>query len=141
MMKLKHFHPEEPGWKGNFHKVNGLLLLLLDALREEIGHPFVVHCAYETGGHSPNSQHYLGNAVDFHIEGLSFPEAIERMEEALERLQVADRVGFGIYPDWNNPGFHLDVRNVGRKVRWGRIGEQYVSYQEALEYTYAKFTQ
>lgn len=134
-MKLKHFRPEEPGWKGNFHKVNGLLLLLLDALREEIGYPFVIHCAYETSGHSPKSQHYIGNAVDFHIEGLPFPEAVIRMEEALERLQVADRVGLGLYPCWYNPGFHLDVRNDGKRARWGRIKGDYLSYDYVREWT------
>jgi uncharacterized protein YcbK (DUF882 family) len=132
-MRLKHFHPEEKGWKGNFHKVNGLLLLLLDALREEIGCPFVIHCAYETSGHSPKSQHYLGNAVDFHIEGLPFLEAMGRMERALENLQVSDRVGLGIYPHWLHPGFHLDVR--GLRARWGRfdygLSRGYVSYEVA----------
>ena len=44
------------------------------------------------------------------------------MIEALNDLQVAEKVGFGIYPDWNSPGFHLDAR--GEWARWGYIGDK-----------------
>jgi len=128
---LKHFTPDE-NW-GDPDKINGLLLLLLDALRDRWSAPFSVHCAYDLSGHLDKSEHYLGNAVDFHIDdGESFALQISVMEHFLEGLQVAGHCGLGIYPGWNKPGFHLDVR--GAKARWGRIGEDYVGFDEAKTY-------
>ena len=131
---LDNFTPEE-AW-GDPTKVNGSLLLLLQAIRTYIAHGFTVHNAYTHTGHAPSSQHYVGNAVDFHISGIPFYEAVLVVEEALHFYQVEEHVGLGIYPDWNTPGFHLDVR--GTKARWGRIGNDYVSYEQAKEYAKAK---
>jgi hypothetical protein len=113
--------------------MNGLLLLLLDAVRDRWGDAkFIIHCGFEADGHDKNSFHKTGSAADLHIDSaLSFPNQIKRMETILKDLQVFDRVGLGIYPDWNNPGFHLDVR--GSYARWGRIGETYVGYADAVE--------
>jgi hypothetical protein len=128
---IKHFTKNE-NW-GDPDRVNGLLLLLLDALRSKWGAPFIIHCACEQSGHSAGGQHPLGNAVDFHIEdGEPCALQIGVMEHFIKGLNVADRVGLGIYPDWRNPGFHLDVR--GAKARWGRIGDEYVSFAEAKAY-------
>ena len=135
---LKYFTKNEK-W-GDPDKMNPALLLLLDRLRETIGKPFVIHCGYESDGHSTASQHYKGNAVDFHIEGLPLTEANRLLLAALHTIQIAGRqahevCGLGIYPDWNNPGFHLDVR--GYSARWGAVkkeGKQvYISYNEALK--------
>jgi len=133
-LQLDNFTPYE-NW-GDASKVNGTLLLLLQEIRAYVGKSFVIHNAYEKGGHSEKSQHYIGNAVDFHIEGISFLNAIEEIEEAIRFYQVEDHIGLGIYPDWYNPGFHLDVR--GTKARWGRVGSTYVSYENAKQYAYDK---
>lgn len=127
---ISQYFKSTENW-GNADKMSGTLLLLLFALRKVIGRTFVIHEGFATSGHTTGSQHGLGNAVDFHIQGLPFVEAVAQMETALHALQVADRCGLGIYPDWNNPGFHLDVR--GTKARWGRIGRDYVSFDEALK--------
>jgi uncharacterized protein YcbK (DUF882 family) len=122
---------------GKPHSVNGLLLLLLTALRKEFrmfdpSASFVIHNAYDTSGHTPNSQHYKGNAADFHIiTTMSYKGQVTVMRTFLASLQVSDRVGFGIYPQWNNKGFHLDVR--GEPKRWGHIDGKYVSLEKALE--------
>lgn len=126
---LDHFSPEER-W-GDSWKVNGLLLKLMDEIRERLGASIVIHCAYEDGGHSNKSQHYLGNAVDFHVVGMPFPEAIYWIEKILDDLHASDWVGLGIYPDWNTPGFHLDVRGV--KARWGRYRGEYLAYDFVKE--------
>lgn len=132
---LKHFTEKEK-W-GDPLYMNGLLLLLLDKVRDLYGKTFIVHCGFETSGHVSKSQHYLGNAVDFHIvDDLPFYRQVEKIEQILDELQVEDKVGLGIYPDWTHPGFHLDVR--GSKARWGRIGSKYVSFEEALEYVKQK---
>lgn len=132
---IKHFTPHE-NW-GDHTKVNGLLLLLMDAIRHLWGMRFVIHCACDLSGHSTKSYHYTGDANDFHIKDVvPFYFQTEQMERTLEDLQVADRVGLGIYPDWHNPGFHLDVRGV--RARWGRIGDKYVGFEEAKEYARKK---
>ncbi|HHL40886.1 MAG TPA: hypothetical protein ENJ37_10305 [Deltaproteobacteria bacterium] len=127
-----------PGEKwGEPDRMNGLLLLLLAALRREFravdaSARFIVHAGFATSGHAPRSQHYSGNAADFHVETtLSYGDQVALMVDALDGLQVTDRVGLGIYPHWNSPGFHLDVR--GEKRRWGRLGGGYVSFEEAME--------
>ena len=122
--ELDYFSPSEK-W-GDPWKVNGILLALMDEIRERIGVGIVIHCAYEKGGHAQRSQHYLGNAVDFHVVGMPFHEAVYWIEKILEDLHVADWVGLGIYPEWNTPGFHLDVR--GTRARWGVHNGEYIAY-------------
>ena len=127
---LEHFSVKE-AW-GEPGKINGLLLLLLETIRTALGYPIIIHCGTQ-GVHTKNSQHYLGNAVDFHFDTITpFPEQVSKLLKVLSALQVSDRVGLGVYPDWNNPGFHLDVR--GYAARWGRIGSDYVSFNKVLEY-------
>lgn len=128
--QLENFSPKEP-W-GDPKKVNGVLLLLLQEIRTYIGNRFVIHNAYETKGHSENSQHYIGNAVDFHIERVPFRKSILDVEEAIKYFQVENHIGLGIYPEWHHPGFHLDVR--GTKARWGFLEGRYVPYEQARSY-------
>lgn len=163
--KLKWFSPSE-NW-GDPSKVDPTLLLLLDEIRDVIGWPIVIHCAYETSGHSPNSYHYLGRAVDFHFKSsVPFYEQVERLLRILDQIKleisyyviykpsrsllpISDFVGLGIYPAWNNPGFHLDIRSSKTPARWGWKGDyeilphgrkkkKYVSFNEALEYARQK---
>jgi len=50
--------------------------------------------------------------------------------------------GIGLYPDWTydgerRTGFHLDVRedtHPSSPATWGRIGREYVSYEQAYNY-------
>ena len=127
---------EEENW-GKPLMVNGLLLLLLSAIRKEYkkvdpSASFIIHCAYAEKGHSNDSQHYDGNAADFHIlTSVPYRDQITKVLHILQGLQVADRVGLGIYPEWNNKGFHLDVR--GTYARWGQINGKYVGFIDALK--------
>jgi hypothetical protein len=98
---------------------------------------FVVHVGYAAGGHSENSYHYKGMAVDFHIKTkLTFSEQVGAIEAILVEFGVHLLTGLGIYPDWNSPGFHLDKR--GQKGRWGRIGQQYTALRAAFEHAKSK---
>lgn len=134
---IKNFSPKE-AW-GSAPAMNGTLILLMEAIRNLWGadEGFVIHCGYESSGHATDSYHKKGDAVDFHIKSaLTLPEQSLRLSKILLGLQVQSRVGLGIYPDWNNPGFHLDVRET--YARWGRIGMSYVSYGDALEHARKK---
>jgi len=65
--------------------------------------PVNLHTVYATSGHLANSQHYQGRAADLHIAHL--PLSIQ--------FYYAIRAGFrgiGVYPYWNSPGLHCDVR-------------------------------
>lgn len=108
--KIKHFSPDE-NW-GDVNKVNPYLIIALDALREATGHPIVIHNAYATKGHSETSMHYVGKAADIHIVGMSLIDAYL----AVEKLGLFN--GVGLYPFWNNPGLHVDLRQ--KPARWGR---------------------
>ena len=141
---VKHFSPREK-W-GDPHKVSGLLVLSLDATRDVYGedptlYSFVLHCAYELSGHSDKSLHYEGKAADFHVRSNgrppdTFVQQVLLMTKALGNLQLSEHVGLGIYPQWNSPGFHFDVR--GERARWGWLDGKQVSFQDALMYARQK---
>jgi uncharacterized protein YcbK (DUF882 family) len=100
---IQHFTKDE-NW-GDWKKMNVAVVWMLDRMRDFIERPIVLHCGYEDGGHTENSQHYLGNAVDCHIVGLSL----------IDQYLLAERFnwnGIGVYPDFNNPGLHLDCRTL-----------------------------
>ncbi len=144
---IKGFSPSEK-W-GKASEMNGFTLMLMSALREQIREhdpeaTVSVHAGFATEGHSsdPPSQHYEGNAVDFHFKTvLPYPVQITFMLDVLEELQVANRVGFGIYPDWNSPGFHVDCR--GKLARWGYIDKIIyfgdAKFKQVVRYANAKF--
>ena len=109
------------GCGGN--KVNPLLLEMLDKLREMIGGPLELSCAYrcekhnaETPGSSKNSQHVKGNAADVIVPDYGHCHTVEQL------AWYAQEVGFdgiGMYPE---DGFvHVDVRDGGKspgEYRW-----------------------
>ena len=108
------------GCGGN--KVNPLLLEKLDELREMIGGPLELSCAYrcpehnaEVGG-EPNSQHLLGNAADVLVPDFDHCNTVDQL------AWYAEQVGFdgiGIYPE--DEFVHVDVRDDGEspgEYRW-----------------------
>ena len=110
--KVKHFSPEED-W-GDPDKMNPLLIYSLDALRKFSGRIIVVNNGYREGD---DGEHGKGNAADVVIMGLSL----------LDQFLLAEKTrlftGIGIYPFWNRPGLHLDVRELQPNehgARWGR---------------------
>jgi hypothetical protein len=133
---IQHFGP------GEFNRPDMMeagIIVLLDDLRDVFRFPFIVHSDWRKPPDGvPEelwpSQHNHGRAVDFHIEGIDYRDAVDLMGRFLRLLTVAQRVGLGIYPHWNHPGFHLDTR--GYMARWGAVnrdGKQvYVSFDEAL---------
>ena len=100
--EIKYFKPQNP-W-GDVSKVNPDLIYLIDEFRAYVGKPFILHNAYEKSGHNDDSQHYLGLALDGHFVDLHW------MDQFLLAMKFGKFNGVGVYPDWNNPGLHLDIR-------------------------------
>ena len=103
--------------------MDSTLIHKLDVMRSWVGKPFVVHHSYATDGHSTDSMHYEGKAVDGHFVGLS----------AVEQYLLAEQInwgGLGFYPFWINkntgekiPGIHVDTRPLEmaeKGARWWR---------------------
>jgi len=106
--KEMSFFNKEENW-GSPESMDYRLLWLLDNIRKEIGKAFIVHCGFETSGHSQKSFHKEGMAVDLHVRGIGLYTAWE----LLDKMWWIG--GVGIYPYWNKPGFHLDI---GPRRRW-----------------------
>ena len=87
--------------------------------------PMAIHCAYEPVGHSENSYHYKGMAVDFHFNTFHIPFVSQYilLNSVLSDLKIDRFVGFGVYPHWQQKGFHLDFR--GNSIRWIGLKDGY----------------
>ena len=86
------------------------LIEAFQALRDFIGRPMIVNSGYRSPlynrkvGGSPKSQHVLGRAIDFRINGM----AIEDVYQAIRKsgLLGTKIKGLGLY----NTFVHIDVR-------------------------------
>jgi hypothetical protein len=130
------------GW-GVPDRMDGFVLMLISALRKAIREldpkaTVVVHVGFATDGHSKNSQHYKGYAIDFHFEtNIRYDAQVDLVIYTLRKLQVHSRVGLGLYPDWSSPGFHIDSRGV--MARWGYIAGVYSTFADTYNHALMKF--
>ena len=109
--KVRYFKRHE------FHdadKLNPLLIYSLDALRHAAGKPIKINSDYRPGD---PGQHGLGKAADIVISGFS----------VVDQFLIAEKTrlfsGIGIYPYWNSPGIHVDIRTLKPHepgARWAR---------------------
>lgn len=118
--EIKYFKKTE-NW-GDISKLSPDLVYNLDEFRHLVGKSFMVNNAYTTSGHENKSQHYLGKAVDGYFKGLHW------LDQFMLALTYGKFGGVGVYPDWNNPGLHLDVRAKvdGMITTWMRYGGTYM---------------
>lgn len=137
--KYKHFSPNE-NW-GDFSRMSPQFLSLLDTIRDLYGYQFIIHCGYAKTGHAPKSYHGIGEAADGHVEGLEPWLAYDRMNLVLDDMGIMDRVGFGWYPFWNTPGWHLDCRgwDCGKReavvgVHWVYLDHAAVGFKSGYHY-------
>jgi hypothetical protein len=104
--------------------MNHFLVMSLDDLRKLLGSPIIIHenGGYSFKGHSENSFHYEGKAVDFHVH----PDCkLSPRQQAQVILSTGKFGGVGFYPVWHPvPGFHVDVRQ-GFQI-WKKVGGQYI---------------
>lgn len=117
--KVRHFERSE---FSHPDKLDPLLIYNLDALRVAAGKPIIINNDYRAGD---PGQHGLGRAADIVIVGLS----------VVDQFLIAEKTrlfaGIGIYPHWNRPGIHVDIRTLQPHepgARWARdIAGNYVA--------------
>ena len=92
------------------------LVVLLQCIREHFGKPVYITSGYRTAAHnaavggSKSSQHLLGRAADFHVEGVPVA-AVAAYAETL----LPSRGGIGRYPKDAAPGDQQVIfAHVGR---------------------------
>ena len=127
-LKLKYLK-KEMAW-GDSTKVQLELVLLLESICTYIGKAARINCAYAEDGHATNSQHYLGNAADLVLPGFSL------VDQMIIALKFDGVHGLGLYPFWNTPGLHIDIRGLANKyspdAQWIRSDK---GVYEALNWT------
>jgi len=139
-LPMEFFNARE-AW-GDPFEMHPLLIFIMEKFRQKLpnGCWIKIHCGFKEKGHQPNSFHYVGRACDFHVIGCSFLEAERHLMKYLrtpvllkdgQQDQLINFVGVGNYPEWNDPGFHLDIR--GTRASWARLNNKYVAYELGLE--------
>lgn len=103
--------------------IDQTLVVLLQAIREHFGKPVTITSGYRTAAHNTavggakSSQHLLGRAADFYVEGVDVATVAAYAETLLP-----GRGGIGRYPkDAKHPTrktgwVHIDTR--ANKSRW-----------------------
>jgi hypothetical protein len=140
----------QPAW-GDPDKICHFTLYMLDIITGRIKEYVwrehqkmaycLIHCAYQD---REKGYHPLGTAVDYHfspIELITPYKAFEITEQVLNEYSTSNFMGLGVYPDWANPGFHLDTRlpNDNTPDRWAGFHNKktktnrYVGINEGLE--------
>ena len=96
------------------------LVVLLQCIREHFGKPLQITSGYRTAAHnaavggSKSSQHLLGRAADFYVEGVDVATVAAYAETLLP-----GKGGIGRYPPRKGRAcgwVHLDTRST--KARW-----------------------
>lgn len=119
--RVRHFQRAE--FRYDPDRLEPDVVYLLDEMRDAIGKSIVIHVAWDNEGHVADSSHYtltrdFATAVDFHVVGVPL----------LDQWLFAERFpwnGLGVYPYWEHPGLHCDLRRIGRDhphlgKRWWR---------------------
>ena len=102
-----------PGEFGTI-QMSRVLIFTVQDMRDYTGRKINIHNGYRSGS---KGYHPLKMAADLDIEGL----------HVIDQYLIAERFdafnGIGVYPNWNSPGIHVDVRpHKERKsfdARWG----------------------
>jgi len=125
---MSYFKPSE---FSNYEKMNKQALDFIDLVRGIYACPFVVkgHSDYRPQSEEdkkagkPLDVHAQGIAVDFHIvDKMTLKDQAEKLIACC--VLAGSPFRLGIYPHWNNPGFHLDIldveKNKGKAKYWIR---------------------
>jgi len=106
---------------GDAFIISADLMMMVDDMvtfaKQEYSNAYCLVHDINRGEHATNSLHYQGRAIDLHMEGLNLGQT----------ARIAMRYffgGVGLYPGWNHPGLHLDVRS--NPTTWVSIGGEYI---------------
>ena len=114
----EYFKPHEFG-DGAEEGMQDEYLISLTKFRIAIDNPMIIHPngGFSTDGHSQNSYHYQGRAIDFHFK--HNPVSTRRLVVTAIKCGLH---GIGIYPHWDPKpgGFHIDNRPGGSVNIWIR---------------------
>jgi len=131
---LAKFFKKTEAW-GDPSQMKYSIIWLMDNIRSDLpnGCWIKVHSGFRNlKNDNDKGQHPKGTAIDFHIVGCSVLEAEAHIMKKLYNTGMLEYCGIGIYPQWVNPGFHLDTR--GEKASWAKLNGEYVAYKLGLEY-------
>lgn len=115
---IQHFKPSDSGF-GDVSKIDYQIVSALDRYRDLLNVPILVTFGTQ-GVHLPDSQHYLGLAVDVVFPGQTLSALAGFFHQA---TTCGFFHGVGIYPAWKYQGIdvgglHLDVRSSGGLHTW-----------------------
>lgn len=105
---------------------NPQVVILMDEIREFFGCPVVIHRCHDPEA-SPKSQHYVdeSHAIDFHVV-----TDMSLFDQFIALTRFPGTGAIGVYPYWNNPGFHIDMRD-GERAYWiADANKHYVALDE-----------
>jgi len=117
---IKHFKPADFGYDTILQGLEWRVVVLLDAIQRAMPAPVRVLTTYTTFGHAANSYHYQGLAADFQLTS-----PVQPFEQFVVLSSFREIGGLGWYPEWNTPGWHIDLRENSRQVRWVRSADHY----------------
>ena len=102
---MKYFKENE---FANYAMLNDKLVVALDAFREDLGAPITITADYAADGHSPNSMHYQGKAID---------GTCQVALDAFIKKAIKYFTGIGLYMrDGRLAYFHVDVRDTAPQM-------------------------
>lgn len=101
------------------------IINVMDKIRDMIG-PITINRAFDPRA-MDGSQHrmYPCYAVDF-----SAKSDLTLFEQFIEISRMTDITAIGVYPHWNTPGFHVDLRVSTSRKYWYHDGNQYRAITE-----------
>ncbi len=131
---FEYFSPNE-NW-GEITKIKWEHVYFLNFIRNKLKEhgydwPFNINCSYEQKGHLDKSWHKKGKATDGYFRtDKNLLEQYIIIDDILIETGLINFMGVGVYPDWNNPGFHLD--NRGEKLHWIKFKNKYIYGKDAV---------
>ena len=116
--------PTEFG-RGAYENMQDDFLLSLYKFRVAMDTPMILHVGYATKGHSRNSYHYQGRAIDFRFKYNPVPT-----RKIIVTAIKCGLHGIGFYPHWTPypGGMHLDNRTAGGFNVWSRSKKGIYTY-------------
>ena len=122
--------PEEPIFDPTIEfppPMDRSFMFTLLGLRRAFGNPIGINNGFAISGHAENSLHYQGKAADCVMYKNQKPLSLIKQaiyllnfESSFSGIEDESSLCVGLYPFWNTPGFHIDLRQGKKSVFWIR---------------------